>query len=198
MIAAWLALACSDYAVYQPARGAPTEPPGRDGDDRGEPPDWTDCQAGYLGQYFNHGAGFAAIEDAVGAPDALGWWAPEDLGWQRFDQGLDFGGGWWPVDDGLADDPAWFSGRWLAWIRAYSDGPVELLLGASTDAWVIIDGEVAASVVGADAFEPALVALELDAGQYPLEALSAHRGADVSGMSFRFASGDVALCYPEY
>ena len=93
-----LALACSDYAVYEPPVAPPAEPPGRADDDFGQPPDWSDCGGGYLGQYFNHPEGFAAAVEAAGDPGALDWWGAGALRWQSYDAGLDFGGGWWPVE----------------------------------------------------------------------------------------------------
>ena len=106
--------------------------------------------------------------------------------------------GWWPVNDGFAGDPAYFAVRWTAWIRAQGDTTLSMALGAKDDAWVLIDGEEVATIVGADEFVPELVEVPLDGGQYSIEVRYAHRTGDDSGMLFRVADGNVVICEPEF
>lgn len=197
-----LGLGCSDYSVYEPPVVPPAEPPGGEQDDFGDAPDWGDCASGYLGLYYNLPAGHADLEPGEGegalSLESLDWWDDGYLAFERYDPSLDFGASWWPVDEGLAGDPDYFAGRWTAWLRAWSDGEVSLTLGAASDAWVLLDGEVIASITGSPEFAPQTVTVTLDAGQYPLEIRYAHRVAATSGFRFRAVEGDTSICYPEF
>ncbi len=199
---ALLALACSDYAVYEPPVVPPAEPPGEVPDDFGAAPDWDDCASGYLGLYYNLPISHPELEPEPGAapPElaALDWWDGGYLSFERYEGSLDFGAGWWPVDEGLAGDPDYFAGRWTAWLRAWSDGEIALSLGAASDAWVLLDGEVVAAITASADFAPETVPIELDAGQYPLEIRYAQRIAGSSGFRFRALEGDISICYPEF
>ncbi len=204
MIAALLLLTgCTEYALEEPEPPKPAEPPGIAPDaDFGQPPDWLTCSSGYYGQYYNLEAGDPMVEPppeevAPESPLELDWWARERLAFRRFDAGLDFGANWWPVEEGLEGDPAWFTARWTAWLRALEGTTVEVLLGSSSDAWVLLGGEVRISAPGPHAFEPVIHTIQLDGGVYPLDVRAAHRAGD-SAMRFRVVSGEVLLCYPDF
>lgn len=195
--------ACSEYRVDDGDRVPPATPPEDDLDAQGEPPDWATCSGGFLGLYYN----LTERDPAVGpdAPDAPAepsevpqWWAEDALAFSRFDPSLDFGDNWWPVDEGLVGDPAWFTVSFTAWIRVWDGTTATLLLGASDDSWVVVDDEVVASVAGASDMEPALVEVPMQPGQFPLRVLYAHRKAAAAGFRFRVLEGDVSVCYPEF
>ena len=194
--------ACSDYSVYEPPPVPPAEPPGDEGDDFGDPPDWGDCYEGYLGQYYNLPRTHPDLEpEAAGASidyTLKDWWDDSYLSFQRYDPSLDFGANWWPVDEGLASDPDYFAGRWTAWLRAWNDETIAFTLGAASDAWLLIDGEVVASITGSPDFDPVTVELDIDAGQYPLELRFAQRVTAESGFRFRVIQGETTVCYPEF
>lgn len=216
-------LGCTEYALEDPPPPKPATPPGIAPDeDFGQPPDWLTCAAGYHGQYFNLEAGEPMLEPPEGAdpagdsadpagdpaadpgapaapedPAGLDWWARERRSFVRYDPGLDFGANWWPVDEGLEGDPRWFSARWTAWLRALDGTTVEVLLGASSDAWVLLGEEVWISAPGPQAFAPEVYALPLGGGVYPLDVRAAHRAGD-SAVRFRVVSGDVQICYPDF
>ena len=194
--------ACSDYSVYEPPPVAPAEPPGDEGDDFGDPPDWDDCYEGYLGQYYNLPRTHPDLdpEDPGAEIDytSRDWWDDTYLSFQRYDPSLDFGANWWPVDEGLADDPDYFSGRWTAWLRAWNDETIAFTLAAASDAWILIDDEVVGSITGSPDFEPVTIELDIDAGQYPLELRFAQRVTAESGFRFRVIQGETTVCYPEF
>ena len=193
-------LGCGDLAIRRTPPPPPAEPPAPGDDGTGSPPDWTGCETAWLGQYYNLDPSDPAVDDpeAVLTLDDLSWWDAERLAFQSMDTSLDFGTAWWPVDDGLEDDPALFAVRWTAWIRAWSDTNLQIALGAASDAWVLIGGEVVASIEGSEAFEPELVELDRDSGQARIEVRFAHRLGDEDGMLFRVAGGDVTICAPEF
>lgn len=194
-------LGCNEYGLVTPPPVPPAEPPGKEGDDLGDPPDWQDCFEGFHGEYYNLSIDDDWVEPrpAEGEPptdpDAFDYWS--DPSFQQFDASLDMGSSWWPVDEGLEGDPAYFAVRWRGWIRAWSNTDLELAFGASGDAWVFIDDQLVVDRPGQAVFEPEPLTIDLDAGQYPIEVLYAHRTGD-SGFRFRVTGGDVTICYPEW
>ncbi len=194
-----LTLGCIETGIGErPLPPVATPPPPPD-DDRGGPPDWTDCEPGFLGAYTNHTPAhpdFEPDEDRTPAdPLALDWW--DDPSFQAFSANLDFGANWWPVDEGLEGDPAHFAVRWIAWIRARSDTTVRFVLGNADDAFLWIGEDLAVADAGIQPFEPTLYTFDVEAGQYPLEIRFAHRSGE-SGFRFRVLEGDVSLCYPDF
>lgn len=200
----WLAGGCNEFTVTEQEELPAADPPGgTTDDDFGDSPDWDDCASGYIGNYYNLPAdhpdlepdpeGEAVIED----PTLLDWWDEERLAFERYDPSLDLGAGWWPVDDGLADDPAYFSARWTAWVRVNEATPVELVLGGSSDVFVLVNDELVASQIGRDELETEVVELDLPTGQFPFEVRFAHRTGD-SALQVRVASPHAKVCYPEF
>ena len=202
LVAASVLLAgCNEYSLREPPPVPPAEPPGDDPADVGAPPDWQNCFEGFHGEYSNLSVDHPDVEPRRGDPEAsedpddLDWW--DEPSFQRFDASLDMGTGWYPVDDGLQADPAYFAVRWRGWIRAWSGTSLQFTLGSADDAWVSIDGDVVAALPGIRDFEPQVFDVPLSAGQYPIEIRYAHRAGD-SGFRFRATGGDVTICYPEW
>lgn len=203
-------VACSDYRIRKPDPVPPADPPGSETDVFGEPPDWATCTEAYLGQYYNLAyddpeavadvgdtGGEAPLLEPISLADAALWDA-ERAAFQRYDPTLAFGENWWPVDEGLAEDPSFFAVRWTAWLRATDSNGAEIALGASTDGWVLLDETVVASVEASPIYAPQTVALSIRSGVYPLDVRMAHRGGGDSGFRFRVVSGNVAICYPDF
>lgn len=195
---------CSEYVVERPDPPPPAEPPGRDPDaDFGQPPDWSDCAEGWYGQYYNLTADDPAVEPdaddrAPDDPTSLDWWDPDRVAWRDFDGTLDLGANWWPVDEGLEGDPAYFAVRWTAWMRVWNGGTLSFTLGSASDGWVLLDGEVLAAQPGPHGFAPETYDVQVAAGQYPFDLRVAHRAGDESAFRFRVLSGDVSVCYPDF
>ena len=196
-------LACSEQTVHMLDEVPVADPPGEEADDYGSPPDWADCTEGYAGRYYNLSVNHADIEPAddvreEDTHDDLDWWDEQRLSFARFDPSLDQGSNWWPVDDGLSADPAYFSVNWIAWIRVWEDGTASFTAGGSDDLWIDINGETVIAMPGVKDFEPETFSMELDSGQYPLEVRFAHRSGE-SGMRFRPLNSDtVTICYPDF
>lgn len=193
-------LGCQDYDLSDPPLPSVATPPGTTGTNTGEPPDWNNCFEGFLGEYSNLAVTHPDVEPATRDglfpdPTALDWW--DEPVYQEFSSSLDFGSNWWPVDEGLAGDPAYFSVRWSAWLRAWDDTTMTFTLGSADDVWIILDNDVIFADSGIKDFEPTTYSLDLDAGQYPIEIRFAHRSGE-SGFRFRKLTGDVSLCYAEY
>ncbi|MBX2802059.1 MAG: hypothetical protein KTR31_30540 [Myxococcales bacterium] len=197
---AMLAGCGQDIGFFDDDPPLPAQPPGDE--DEGNPPDWQNCFQGWRGVYSNltidhpHVTPRPADEPPSTDPTQLDWWDREAF--EKFDPTLDFGGNWWPVDEGLEGDPAYFGVYWHAWIRAWSNTTLEFSLGSSDDAWVIVDGEAIADNPGIQDFERQTYSVQLSDGQYPIEVYYAHRASEESGFSFRVVSGDVSICYPDF
>ncbi|MEC7947844.1 MAG: hypothetical protein VX265_09775, partial [Myxococcota bacterium] len=69
--------------------------------------------------------------------------------------------------------------------------------GATSDAFVLVDGRLVASVQASDTFDPVEIPVQLTAGQFPLEVRFAHR-MGTAGLRARFASEDAIVCYPDF
>ena len=203
---AWLTLALTacgrDIYLQDQEKVPPAEPPGEEQNTNGEPPDWNNCTQGWRGEYYN-----LAITDtwvdprpqddpAPTKPEGFPYWDGQH--WENYDFTLDFGQNWWPVDDGLEDDPKYFAVHWDAWLRAWEGTNFSFLLGSQDDAWVYVNGDPIASQPGIKDFVRTSYEVYLDAGQYPIEIWFIHRGSDTSGFSFRPVDGNVSLCYPDF
>lgn len=193
-------LGCNEYSLIEPDKTKPAPPPQPVEDGFGDPPNWQDCLTGYLGAYSNLSVDHVDVEpplDEVPVTDplTLDWWSEPSF--QRFDPGLDFGANWWPVDEGLEDDPAYYAVKWIGWLRAWDRTDLAITLGSGGDSWVILDGEVIAAQPGVHPFDPVVYAMQVESGQYPIEIRYAHRGGD-AGFRFRVVNGDVSVCYPEF
>ena len=203
LLTAWLLTGCNEYVVQEQPDPPVAEPPGAsDPGDGGDAPDWTQCQEGYLGHYYNLTVDHPDVEPdgellPVEDPDVFDWWDEDSLAFERYDASLDQGLSWWPVDDGLAEDPAYFAARWTAWIRVGASGEKRLVIGATSDVFVLVNDALVASVQASETFEPVDIPVQLTAGQFPLEVRFAHR-TGTSGLRVRFASDDVTVCYPEF
>lgn len=197
-------LGCSEYVIDDPVLPPTADPPGVDPDaDFGQPPDWQSCETGWYGQYFNLTADDPVVEPPADEepetdPTQLDWWTADRLAWRDWDGTLDIGTNWWPVDQGLEGDPAYFTVRWTAWIRAWSSTRLSFTLGSADDAWVILNDTVVGALPGVHDFAPETVEVNVSPGQYPLDVRYAHRGSDVSGFRFRVLEGDVTICYPDF
>lgn len=205
-LAAALAVAgcAQDYRVREKDEEAvPVEQPDPDsGDDHGDAPDWANCPGGYLAVLYNLPSDHPDVtpelwEEPPFDTAALDWWDPARQVTERFEPSLDLGDNWWPVDEGLDDDPAYFTAVFSAWIRVVQGGPATFSFGASTDLWMMLDGRTVARRHGDGEWAPAQEVIDLQPGQYELELRFAHRFG-TSGLQFRLIDGDVQLCYPDF
>ncbi len=200
MLATLLLSACSEFVLHEPPPADVAEPPPDDPDAHfGEPPDWSTCSAGWYGQYFNLPGDHPDLEPEVvpAAMDDLDWWDDDRLALRRYDASLDVGANWWPVDEGVEGDPAYFAARWTAWLRVTGGGSLDVVLGAETVAWLSVNREEVARVEDT-ALGSTLVEVPVESGQFPIEVRFGQLRADGSGLRFRIAAGEAQLCYPDF
>jgi hypothetical protein len=207
MTALWLGIqACGGQDTTVTLQEDPVEPvqqpPPVEGDDEGTAPDWNNCPTGYLATYYNLPVDHPDVEPSFFEepdydPSLHDWWDEQYQAYEEFEGSLEKGTNWWPVDDGLTDDPRYFSAVFNAWIRVNDDQPVRLALGASSDVWVLVDGRVVATHHTDEDFEVVVQSMDLGSGQYPLEIRFAHRYGD-SALRLRFVSENAVVCFAEY
>lgn len=168
-----------------------------------EVPDWTTCQEGYAGTYYNLPSSHPDVEpDEVlsqgASPFTLDWWDDTYRAFSRYDAGLDYGLGWWPVDTGYEGDPAYFAVRWQAYLRVKNNNTVlSFTVAAATDVWIYLGEEVLA-FPGPQKFDLVAVEKILNAGQYPVEVFFAQRAQPESGLRIAVSGQDIKLCYPSF
>ena len=202
--------ACSEIGLRPPPPPTPAEPPERALDLWGTPPsDWQGCFPGFRGLYYNltdHAdlerplADRPPPEDGeppLALPGDLDWW-DGPLSFERYDATTDFGPSWWPVDEDFADDPLYYAVRWVGWVRITRRGAHELVFGASSDAWILLNGDVVAEVTDNAQFDAQAVTLDLNTGVYRLDVRYAHRLGSASGFRLRFVRDGLLTCFPEY
>jgi hypothetical protein len=205
LLACWIPLvaACGYEGVLRsPPPPPPAEPPGLDETGVGDPPDWQSCSQGWRGIYGNLTVHHPDVDprplDPLAGTDPLllDWW--DSPSFEQYNPTLDFGQNWWPVDEDLEDDPAYFAVYWHAWLRMWESGDFEFQLGSADDSWVYVNGEPIAERPGIQDFTRAEYSVNLEAGQYPIEVYFAHRQSVTDGFSFRpLSTSDTAsICYP--
>ena len=200
----FLLLGCSEYQVYEPPVLPPAEPPGVPPASVGAPPDWTDCDLGYAGHYINLSPADMGVAPPDSGPgdelvqDTLNWWDTNRPQIADYDPSLDKGSNWWPLDEGVEGDPAYFAAWWVVWIKAHNATEATFTLGAATDAWVYLDNKLVGSQSGKTELRADTFAVSLRAGQYPIVIYAAQRGGPESALRFRWLTGDVVLCYPDF
>ena len=199
---ALLLLSCSEFRVDFTDTIDPVDPPGDNWNPQGDVPDWDDCLHGFEGMYFNHNINHEDIEPEFEPypqedPLRLDWWDDQYQAFHHFDATLDFGTNWWPVDEDFENDPQYFSVKWHAWIRINEAGSIDFVIGAADDIWIIINDEVVYEDAGIKDFSSGIISIPLEAGQFPIEVLYAHRSGD-NGLRFRLVDENATICYPEY
>ena len=204
-------LSCTDYELTEDATASdpgaddPGRPDDGDGGDGGgdsgwdleHPPDFDECEDGYRADYFNLPNTHPEVELDIGGlaqgDDPLNhdWWDAAYYVRTEVDTNLEFGSGWWPVDEGLPGDPQYYAVHWFAWLEMANAGAVSFELGSDDDSWAYIDGELVADLGGIHGVEATTFTLNLDAGVHTLDLYMAERHTSNAGFWFRWNNTDL-------
>jgi len=199
----WLQAGCGAETYLVTVTPTPDVTPITVDEPENGPPDWTSCTEGYQGFYFNLPISHPDVEPAEDlepgtGPGGLDWWDDSYAVSDRYDNSLDFGTGWFPVEQGFEGDPLYFSAHWQAWIRVKNNNTlVTFSLAAATDLWVQV-GDKLISLPGIQDFDVQTFEVMFNANQYPLDIYFAQRAAPSSGLRVRISGPDVRICYPDY
>ncbi|MBI5000573.1 MAG: PKD domain-containing protein [Euryarchaeota archaeon] len=156
-----------------------------------------DLETGYRGTYFNLPADHPDVEGSITGvvpgdnPFGHDWYDDRYFSFQRIDSNLEFGGDFFPVDDGLPGDPHYFAVHWQANISVPADGDYSFLMGSDDDSWLYIDGELVIDLGGVHALEENTGSIDLSTGVHPLDIYFAERHLVQSGFYFRFLDDEV-------
>ncbi|TVQ92513.1 MAG: hypothetical protein EA397_06805 [Deltaproteobacteria bacterium] len=219
LLSVWFLWACGETGIRRQPLPPVADPPERALDLWGTPPsDWNNCFPGFRGLYTNLHLDHPDVERPLAErppepsqptddsdveppelelPFDLDWWDPP-LAFERYDASTDFGPGWWPVDEGFEDDPLYYGVRWIGWLRITRRGQHEFVLGAASDAWVMVNDRVIAELTDREAFEPESLSVHFETGVYRLEVRYAQRLGSRSGFRLRWVRDGLRTCYPEY
>lgn len=183
-----LLAACTEYALDKEHAAAV------DSDSGFSPDTGYGCEPGYLATYYNLPADHPDMEsDVTGyipgdSPANHDWWDAQYYAFEQVDPGLDFGDQWWPVDQGLAGDPQYFSVHWSARVEASATADYLFELGSDDDGWALIDGAIVGDLGGIHAVEQTTFTVPLSAGAHRLDLYMAERHTSDSGFWFRWES----------
>lgn len=213
LVAAGLVACGNEGAIFQPDPPPPAEPPGTVIDAQGEPPnDWVNCGSGHFALYFNLAENEPFVGDVEGDtgstlpgvdpidPAAVPFWFDDHLAFSKYDVSLEFGPNWWPVDEGLANDPRYFATQWTSWLRVFNDNQnVQIVLAAETDVFITI-GENTQIVRSDVRYAPEIIDLPLDTGVYPVTIRYAQRKGQDGGFRFRVVNPaeQARICWPDF
>ncbi len=138
---------------------------------------------GYYGQYFNLDASHPTIGDERNNIDR-DWFNEKYLSFTKVDYDLDFGNGFFPVDEDLPNDPYYFSVYWKANIEMSSDDDFKYKVLSDDDSWVYVDGKLKTDLGGLHKVKGKTESIKLTKGSHFLEIYFVERGPWSSHFSF--------------
>ena len=147
---------------------------------------------GYFGLYYNLTEGHPDVELYKGKAvtwTKIGrqndWYNPEYFAFSRVDTKLDFGSGFFPVDEGKPGDPYHFAVNWRAIIEVPQDDFYTYSITSDDDSWILVDGQVISDLSGVHKATTDKGEVQLTAGYHELEIYYAERSRRSSAMTFK-------------
>ena len=116
------------------------------------------------------------------------WYDAKYFSFMRVDSDLEFGGSWFPVDEGKPGDPYYFAVHWEAIITVSSEGDYWFRMASDDDAWLFIDGVLELDNGGIHALAYVNDFVHLTAGDHSLHIYFAERHVVESGFWFEFTT----------
>lgn len=153
---------------------------------------------GYYGEYFNLPYDHSDVEDGAynlegHTPYDVDWYDQEYLSFSRIDPRLDFGEGFFPVDDGFEGDPYYSAVHWSGKFHIAQLDDYPLYLKSDDDAWIYIDGELKVNMAGCHSAMEARLPVVLDEGEHTIDIYYAERHTSYSYLDFHWLDGEIIV-----
>ena len=159
------------------------------------------AECGYWGEYFNLPNDHPEVEGLITGlvlgdnPFNHDWYDEQYFSFERRDSSLEWGSGFFEVDDGLPDDPYYAAVHWNAEIWVPEEGDYEFYLKSDDDSWVYIDDTMEADLGGVHAPMETTETVHLTAGWHTIDIYHAERHKVDSWMDFHWITpGIIAEC----
>lgn len=151
---------------------------------------------GYTGHYYNLPANHSEVEGPItgvvpgDSPFNHDWYDEQYYSFTREDANLTFGQNFFPVDDGLPEDPYYFAVHWEGTLNITESGTYSFELGSDDDSWVYVDDEMVVDLGGVHAYVVTGHPIYLEEGVHIIDIYFAERHKVQSGFYFEIADYD--------
>jgi fibro-slime domain-containing protein len=195
-------VACSQYDLHAKPIGAgpPVVEDTAPTPDTAPPADpYSGCDDGFFADYYNLPADHPDVEgESTGvrtgdSPYNHDWYDSKYWVWRTNDKNLNFGDGWFPVDQGLPGDPFYFAVHWHATLDVSADGSYPFSMGSDDDSWAFVDGVMVADLGGIHGLEATSFPVDVTKGQHTLDLFMAERHTSDSGFWFIWDAPEVTI-----
>ena len=139
--------------------------------------------SGYFGKYFNIPISHPTIKQNIKERDE-DWYSDEYLSFSQIDSSLNFGNGFFPLNEGMEGDPYYFAVYWRAKIEMPSEGKFEYKIASDDGSWVYIDGKLITSLGGIHPARSASYSTTLSKGSHVIEIYFVEQAPRHSHFSF--------------
>ncbi len=144
---------------------------------------------GFYGLYYNLPENHPDIRtSAVESWSKIGrendWYNSQYFAFSRVDKNLNFGAGFFPVNQGKPGDPHYFAVNWRAIIEVPKTDNYSYTVTADDDAWIFVDDQLTVNLGGVHSSKTEAKSIYLTAGYHKLEIFYADRAKRTANFTF--------------
>jgi len=154
------------------------------------PPGQLLVEAPFIGDHFNLDCNHPDVEGPITGvvpgtlPGQFDWFTPPYYAFTAGADLLDTPANFFPVDEGLCDDPFYFGIHWETTMTVYEENDYTFRLGADDDAWLFVDGNLVIDLGGIHPLTIVEHTAHLLPGEYDIDLWFAERHFVQSGLTF--------------